>query len=178
MPNTEVCFICLDAKREDVTNDEVQVPNCSHGSMTCRDCRTSWISINPSCPICRIPFINNYTTLTYKYRQLCESRSYVPRTNETRILQLLESHIHHHGHAYVHFTYIPVPLHVIKITLNQLADIQLAFYKDYECVLVKSQGEYYNKCQSTHSSFDFWAHSIIDLYTALPVWTGMPQPGS
>ena len=185
MSDTELCFICLDAIREDVTVQELRGFNCSHGSMTCLACRTRWASINPSCPLCRISFINNPisltdnpTSLTDKYTQLCESRSYVPRTNETRILQNLEYHIRQHGHVYVHFSYIPVPLHVIKITQDQLSDIKLTFYEAYECVLIKNTGEYYNKCQSTHSSCDFWAHSVIDLYTTLPAWTGMPQPRS
>ena len=180
MSDCNKCCICFVNNTQDLEEETERLQyTCTHAPCMCSGCRKESATWNPICPICRA----NITILPplppvklqKKYRQLCENYSYVPRQRELQILGRIEEMVEQHNDIYVHYAYMPAPLHVVRLSKTDVDDITLSFYEDYECVLIQNNGAYYHRCQETNDSFDFWAHSVINIHTTLPIWRGMPS---
>ena len=59
------CGICLEEKHNEVTN------SCNHSF--CKDCISSWRSINNSCPLCRSTLDSNIIDIIYKKNSLLKN---------------------------------------------------------------------------------------------------------
>ena len=179
MPDSNKCCICFVNDAKDLHETERLRFTCSHGACMCVACRKACATCNPICPLCR----TNITilpplpmSLQNRYRQLCEEHSYVPRQMVLEILDRIEEMIAQHDVVYVHYTYIPAPLHVIRLSKADVRDITLSFYKGHECVLVHHNGTYFHRCQETTDSLSFLVHSVIDVHPTLPVWRNDMYP--
>lgn len=168
MTDSSTCVICFTNPPKEIQTTETIRYTCTHGPSMCTECRQTCAAWNPSCPLCRETVVVSRRLLRDKYNALCEEYSYVPKEREMHFFERLEMMAQQHSNIFVQCTYIPVPLHVVELSYTDICNITLSFYKDYQCVLIHNKGKYYYNGKETTSLFNFWAHSIIDIYTTPP----------
>ena len=170
------CSVCFETNPQSHFENDDVIYACTHNRQICADCSRNWARLNTSCPLCRgqLTLTHSGCHLVGLYTQLCASYDDDPCPRITSHLQDLEQTLRTNDYIYVQFTYIPAPLHVIKLKKEDLFTIELSFYENFKCVWIKNNGIYYNKGENTNSSCGFWAHSIVTITPTLPEWYGCP----